>query len=77
QSSKAAQKAKELAKTLVEKIEKETLDKIPAEKKALALAAKKAEVKSQTEEQKQILAEFPALLVSVSNLEKFDPQGAA
>ncbi|HAH47558.1 MAG TPA: hypothetical protein DCM07_22380, partial [Planctomycetaceae bacterium] len=42
QSSKAAQKAKELAKTLVEKIEKETLDKIPAEKKALALAAKKA-----------------------------------
>ncbi|QDT91038.1 PSD1 and planctomycete cytochrome C domain-containing protein [Gimesia algae] len=77
QSNKAAQKAKELAKQLVEKIEKETLEKIPADQKALALAAKKAEVKNQTEEQKQLLAAFPALLVSVSNLEKFDPKGAA
>lgn len=77
QSSKATQKAKELGKTLVEKIEKETLSKIPEAQKTLALAAKKADAKKRTEEQKKIIAEFPALLVSVSTLDKFDPKGAA
>ncbi len=76
QSGQAAQKAKKLAKELVEKISKETLNKIPAAKKNAALAAKKTDEKKRTAEQKKIIAEFPGLLVSVSNLDKFDPKGA-
>ncbi|WP_298858804.1 DUF1549 domain-containing protein [uncultured Gimesia sp.] len=77
QSAKATQESKELGKTLVEKIEKETLSKIPEAQKQIALAAKKADAKKRTEEQKKIIAAYPALLVSVSNLAKFDPKGAA
>lgn len=77
QSSKALQKAKDLSRDLVAKIQKETLEKIPEDRRELALAAQKAEAKKRTKEQKQILAEFPALLVSPSRLKEFDPEGAA
>ena len=77
QSSKATQKAKELAKELVEKIQKETLSKVPEPQRAAALTAQKADEKKRTEEQKKIIAEYPALLVSVTTLDKFDPAGAA
>ncbi|QDT99499.1 DUF1553 domain-containing protein [Gimesia aquarii] len=77
QSGKAATKAKQLAKELVEKISKETLSRIPEAQKKIALAAKKTAEKKRTPEQKKLIAEFPGLLVSVSNLEKFDPKGAA
>ena len=77
QSGKAAQQAKKLEKELVEKISKETLSKIPAAKKKIALAAKKTNEKKRTAEQKKTIAEFPALLVTAANLAKFDPKGAA
>ncbi|QDT40808.1 Planctomycete cytochrome C [Gimesia alba] len=77
QSGKATQKAKELAKTLVEKIKQETLEKIPEAQRANALAAQKADAKKRTDEQKKIIAEFPGLLVSTSNLAEFDKAGAA
>lgn len=77
QSGKATQQAKKLAKELVEKISKETLSKIPETQKKIALTAKKTDAKKRTAEQKKIIAEFPALLVSVSNLAKFDSKGAA
>ncbi|QDU08964.1 PSD1 and planctomycete cytochrome C domain-containing protein [Gimesia aquarii] len=77
QSGKAATKAKQLAKELVEKISKETWSQIPEAQKKIALAAKKTAEKKRTPEQKKLIAEFPGLLVSVSNLEKFDPKGAA
>lgn len=77
QSSKAAQKAKELAKNLVEKIKKEALEAIPEAERAAAVAAQKADAKKRTDAQKKIIADHPALLVSTSNLAEFDKAGAA
>ena len=76
-AGKALKKSKELARDLVAKVEKETLAKIPEDRKAFALAAQKADAKKRTEEQKKIVEEFPGLLVSTTNLKDFDPEGAA